>query len=422
MPDLPLPAARLLAAADRFGTPTYAYAEAVVRARCAALRDAMRGLPVRLLYALKANPAPALLQIIRDEGFGFDAVSPGEAALLARLGVPGRDVLYTTTSTSDAELRAAAQLGVQVNVDDVERLDRFGELHPGAEVCVRFNPGLGAGHHRHVVTAGKEAKFGVPLDQAGEVEAIAARHGLRVVGLHQHIGSGIAAAADLWPAAEALIALAPRFPALRFVDLGGGFHVPYRPGDRPLDLRRLRTEVAEPALARLAELRGPDALPIELWFEPGRYPVAEAGVLLARVHTLKPTGPGGRHVFAGTDSGFNHLIRPTLYDAYHGLVNLSNPGGPRRRYDVVGNVCESGDLFARQREVEELRRGDVLAVLGAGAYGMAMASTYNLRALPAEVLLRPDGSDLLLRPRLTPDAVAEHLLAQTEGWARPAEV
>ena len=420
MLDLPIPREHLLAVADRFGTPTYVYAESVVRARCAALREAMRGLPVRLLYALKANPAPALLQTIHDEGFGFDAVSPGEAALLAKLGVPARDVLYTTTSTSDDELRAATGLGVRVNVDDVERLDRFGQLHPGAEVVVRFNPGLGAGHHRHVVTAGKEAKFGVPLDQAGEVEAVARRHGLRVVGLHQHIGSGIAQAADLWPAAEALIGLAPRFPELQFVDLGGGFHVPYRPGDTPLDLRRLRTEVAEPAVRLLAELRGPEAPPVEVWFEPGRYPVAEAGVLLARVHTLKPTGPDGRHVFAGTDSGFNHLIRPTLYDAYHGLVNLSNPDGPLRPYDVVGNVCESGDLFARQREVEELRRGDVLAVLGAGAYGMAMASTYNLRALPAEVLVRPDGTDALLRPRLTPADLADALLAQTAGWNVPA--
>ena len=416
-PHLPISADALLAIAEAFGTPTYVYDEATVRARCAALRHAMRGLPVRLLYALKANPQPALLRAIHDEGFGFDSVSPGEVALLRRLGVAPSDILYTTTSTSDDELAAAGQDGVLVNLDDVERLDAFGRLHPGAEVSVRFNPGVGAGHHRHVVTGGKESKFGVPLERAGDAVAAAARHGLRVVGLHQHMGSGVDDPAELLPAAEALLSLVPLFPDLRFLDLGGGFGVPYRPGDRPLDLVRLRTVVVEPALARLRETRGASAPPVELWFEPGRYPVAEAGVLLARVHTLKAVGEGGAgRVFAGTDSGFNHLVRPALYGAYHALANLSNPEGPLRRYDVVGNICESGDLFAREREVQELRRGDVLAVLGAGAYGMAMASTYNLRPLPAEVLVTVAGEARLIRRRLTPDALADALLAETAGW------
>ena len=405
-PDLkPAPHADALReAAERFGTPTYVYAEATVRARCRALRGALDGLPTRLLYALKANPSPALLRVIADEGFGFDAVSPGEVALLRALGVdPGR-VLFTTTSTTDAELDLAAEAGVLPNLDDAERVATFGDRHPGADVCVRFNPGVGAGHHRHVVTGGKETKFGVPLDQAEAVAEAAARRRLRVVGVHQHVGSGVRSAAELWPAVEALLGVAGPFPDLRFVDAGGGLGVPYRPGEAAFRPAALRRDVARPALDRLAaDGRGG----VEVWFEPGRYLVAEAGTLLTRVHTLKDTGD---RVFAGTDSGFNHLLRPTLYGAYHALANLSNPDGQARPYDVVGNICESGDLFARAREVEELRRGDVLAVLDAGAYGAAMGSTYNLRPAPAEVVLRPDGALDLVRPRRTPEDVARALL------------
>lgn len=393
-------------AAERFGTPTYVYAEATVRERCRLLAAALDGLPTRLLYALKANPTPALLEIIAGEGFGFDAVSLGEVALLRALGVPEDRVLFTTTSTTDAELDAAAEAGVLLNLDDAERIATFGARHPGADVCVRFNPGWGAGHHRHVVTGGKEAKFGVPLSEAEAVAETAARHRLRVVGLHQHVGSGIREAAELWPAVESLLDVVGHFPGLRFLDAGGGLGIPYRPDEDALDPASIRTAVAEPALARLAAAGHAGA---EVWFEPGRYLVAEAGVLVTRVHTLKDTGD---RVFAGTDSGFNHLLRPTLYGAYHALANLSNPDGPTRPYDVVGNICESGDLFARERHVQELRRGDLLAILDAGAYGSAMGSTYNLRPPPAEVVLRESGELELVRPRMTPEDVARALLGR----------
>ena len=395
----------LIEAAERFGTPVYVHFEATVRQRCRDLVGALAGEPSRALYALKANATPALLRAIAEEGLGFDAVSPGELALLDALGIePGR-VLYTTTSPSDAELEAAAAAGALVNLDDVERLDTFGRMHPGADVCLRFNTGIGAGHHRHVVTGGKEAKFGIPMEAAGQAREVARRHGLRVVGLHQHAGSGVSDPEDLWPAVRALVEIAPRFPDLRFVNAGGGLGVPYRPGEAAVDLGRLRTGVVRPALDALAAAGHPG---VEVWVEPGRFVVAESGALVARVHTLKPTAD---RTFAGTDSGFNQLLRPTLYDSYHALANLSNPGGPLRTYDVVGNVCESGDLFARQREVQELRRGDLLAILDAGAYGLAMASTYNLRPLPAEVVVRPGGELELVRARLSPAELAARALA-----------
>lgn len=419
---LPVPRERLLALAEAHGTPLYVYSEAVVRRQCRVLREAVAGLPVRFLYALKANPQPALLRIVASEGFGFDAVSPGEMALLHALGLAGPEsagggpVLYTTTSTTDAELAAAAGLGATVNLDDAERVDAFGRMHPGADVSVRFNPGVGAGHHRHVVTGGEASKFGVPLECAADVAAAAARWGLRVVGLHLHVGSGVASFEALWPAVERVVALVPLFPDLRFVDVGGGFAVPYRAGESDLDPARLRTAVAEPALAAIARVRPAGAAPVELWFEPGRFLVAEAGVLLARVHTLKASGarPGpDARVFAGTDSGFNHLVRPALYDAYHTVANLTNPDGPPQRYDVVGNICESGDVFARDREVPEIRRGDVLAVLGAGAYGMTMASTYNLRPLPAEVVVDASGAARVVRPRQSAEALAQAFAAES---------
>ena len=387
-------------AADRFGTPLYVHFESTVRARCQALKTALDGLPTRLLYALKANATPALLRIIADEGFGFDAVSPGELALLRALGVDLSRVLYTTTSASNDELEIAARSGALLNIDDVERIDTFGTRYPGADVCIRFNTGVGAGHHRHVVTGGKEAKFGVPMDQAEAVAEAAARHRLRVVGIHQHAGSGVSEPEMLWPAVETLLETAALFPDLQFVNAGGGLSIPYRPDETPMDTTRLRSGVAQPALDALAAA-GREG--ISIWFEPGRYLVAESGVLITRVHTLKTTAD---RTFAGTDSGFNQLLRPTLYDAYHALANLSNPDGELRTYDVVGNVCESGDLFARQREVQELRRGDLLAVLDTGAYGVAMASTYNLRPLPAEVLVREDHQLELVRPRLSPDELA----------------
>ncbi len=210
---------------------------------------------------------------------------------------------------------------------------------------------------------------------------------------------------DLWPAVRALVEIAPRFPDLRFVNAGGGLSIPYRPGEAAVDLGRLRTGVVERALDALAAAGHPEA---EVWVEPGRFVVAESGALVTRVHTLKPTAD---RTFAGTDSGFNQLLRPTLYDSYHALANLSNPDGPLRTYDVVGNVCESGDLFARQREVQELQRGDLLAILDAGAYGLAMASTYNLRPLPAEVVVRPGGELELVRARLSPAELAARALA-----------
>ncbi len=399
MPDLPISRDALLGVANRFGTPTYVYAEEALRAQIAALRALTEGLPADLLYALKANSAPALLALLRDEGFGVDAVSPGELILAQRLGFRADRILFSANMMADAEMHAAHAAGVLLNVGELSRLDHFGAAYPGAEVCVRLNPGEGAGHHAHVITAGERTKFGIPLGRLAELRAVLERHRLRLVGLHQHIGSGILDAAQFAAPLHALLAVAETFPDLRFLNVGGGLGVPYAPGERPLGVEAFRQHVGAPLAAFCAQ--HPD---VRVRFEPGRFLVAHAGVLLTRVTAVKD---GQERTFAGTDTGMNHLVRPSVYGAYHEVVNLSNPAGAARPYTVTGNICETGDIFAEHRTLPEVREGDVLGLLDAGAYGMAMASTYNLRPLPAEVWVDPAGTARLLRARVTPEALVE---------------
>ena len=412
----PPAAARLIEAAEAFGTPTYVYDEAVVRDRIARLREHLEDLPLRLLYAMKANASPVVLDIIREEGLGVDVVSPGETELALRIGFPPESILFSANNMTDEEMRWAHEKGVMLNVGELSRLERFGEAFPGAEVCVRLNPSVGGGHHAHVVTGGGRSKFGIPMADLDRVRAILHRYDLRPAGLHQHIGSGIMSAELIWEAVRVLLEAARSFEALSFINLGGGLGVPYRPGEKPLDLENFHRVIVEPLKAFRAAHPSPD---LTFMFEPGRYLVAEAGVLLTRVNTLKAAN--GR-LFAGTDSGMNHLIRPAIYDAYHHVVNLSNPDGPLRTYDVVGNICESGDYFARDREIAEIREGDVLAVLDVGAYGLSMASLYNLRPLPAEALLpaAPGARPRLLRPRRSPRALIDAFLAERTGSLREA--
>ena len=394
----------LLETAERFGTPTYACVEAVLRRQCERLRTLVDGLPAHLLYAMKANPSPAVLRVIQSEGLGLDVVSPGELALAQQVGFAPERVLFSANNMTDAEMRAAQEAGVLLNVGERSRLERFGQAYPGECVCLRLNPEVEAGHHEHVVTAGAKSKFGFPLDQIEEAQAVARSHDLQIVGLHQHIGSGIREVEQFARAVQVLLDAASSFSDLEFINVGGGLGIPYRPGEEPLDADRFQREVGQPLRAFLEEHPSET---FSFWFEPGRFLVAEAGVLLVRVNTVKRAS--GR-IFAGTDSGMGHLLRPAVYGAYHGVYNLSNPGGPLETYDVVGNVCEAGDVFARERPVQEIREGDVLAILDAGAYGMAMASTYNLRPLPAEVMIRRDGTLDPVRQRRTPQALADELL------------
>lgn len=403
--------ALLLKAAEDFGTPTYVYSERIVREQCAKLRRHLEGIPTRLLYAMKANDNPAILRIMLEEGLGIDAVSPGELHLARAIGFPPDRILFSANNMTDVEMHEAHSEGVLLNIGELSRLEKFGVFAPGSAVCIRVNPQVGGGHHEHVITAGEQSKFGVPVEEIGRVKEIARRHDLEIRGLHQHIGSGILNTEILWKAMQVLLDAAESFPDVRFLNFGGGLGIAYRPDERELDLENFRAGIVDP-LQEFMNRHPSDEL--TFWFEPGRFLTAQAGVLLARVNTLKSNRS---RCFAGTDSGMGHLVRPAIYGAYHEIANLSNPEGALRTYDVTGNICEAGDVFARGRPVQEIREDDVLAILDAGAYGMAMASEYNLRPLPAEVLMTDAGEVKLIRRRGTVRELVERMLAATdEAW------
>ncbi len=362
-------------------TPTYVYFERTIRRQIGHLKRALEGVPSRLLYAMKANGHPSILRIILEEGVGIDAVSPAELLLALRVGFETDQILFSANNMTDAEMHFAHRQGVLLNIGGLSRLEQYGAAYPGSDVCVRLNPQVGAGHHEHVITAGRKSKFGVPVSESNAIKSIVARHDLRLAGLHQHIGSGIPDINTLWKAVSVMLETAKEFPGIEFVNFGGGLGIPYRAEESALDLDAFSDRFGS-ALKAFDEEHGVDIL-----FEPGRYFLAESGVLLVTATTIKDNGD---RCFVGVDSGMNHLLRPALYGSYHEINNLDNPDGPLMTYDVVGNICETGDRFAQGREIPEIRVGDTLAILDTGAYGMSMSSEYNLRPRAAEVLVPED--------------------------------
>ena len=388
-------------AAVQFGTPTYVYELAVIDRQIERLQGLFSGLPVDLLYAMKANSIPAIMQRLIDAGIGIDAVSPTELLLALHLGADPSQILYSANNMEDTEMHLAHEHGVLLNIGELSRLARYGAAYPGARVSIRLNPQIGAGHHEHVITAGAKSKFGIPVQDWDAVARVIDTYQLRLVGLHQHIGSGVQEASTMWDAMQVLLEVARPHTALEFINFGGGFGIPYHAGASGLDLVGLRDQLHD---ALLQYQRDHPSEVLRFRFEPGRYFVAEAGSLLVEVNSVKQAN--GR-TWVGTNSGFNHLIRPSMYGAHHEVYNLSNPSGNTESYYVVGNVCESGDIFARDRAVQEIREGDILAILDAGAYGSSMASLYNLRSLPAEVMAGSDGTFTLLRPRQSPTEILD---------------
>lgn len=377
--------------ARNYGTPLYVYEQDVIEQRYADLNEGIPYRPLQIHYACKANANVYLLALLRARGANIETVSPGEICLAFEAGFAARQVIHTCSNMSEQELRFLVEQQVLVNLDSLSQIQRYGQFRPDAAVSLRINTDLGAGHHPHVITGGPGSKFGIHTSQLEQAKQTAARYGLRIVGIHQHIGSNILEESVWIKAMRALLSVAWSFAELEFVDFGGGLGVPYRPEDRRLDMVSLGHEVS----CVFAEFCRAYGRSLKLILEPGRYLMAEAGTLLASVTEIKRTPS---HTFVGLDTGFNHLIRPAMYGAYHAVINASQVEGPEEIVSIAGNLCESGDLFARERELTQCREGDVLAILNSGAYGYVMSSNYNARPRPAEVLVGA-GLPRLIRPR-----------------------
>ena len=366
----------LVSLAKEAGTPLYVYDEETLLEAV----EQVRSLPVdRVFYAVKANWHPEVLRRFEAAGLGFECVSPGEIAHLRQLfpDLPGERILFTPNFAPAVEYQRGFEAGAHVTLDNLYPLRAWPEIFRGRSIFVRIDPGQGDGHHKHVKTAGAYSKFGVPVEELPELARLAAANDTRVVGLHAHVGSGIRTPDRWMRTATFLVAQAEAlFPDVRVLDLGGGLGIVEKPGQEPLDMA---------AVARLlGEVK--EAHPgFQLWLEPGRYLVARAGVLLARVTQLKQKED---QAYVGIDAGMNSLIRPALYGAFHEIANLSRLGEPATlRADVVGPICETGDVLGHGRMLPPTREGDILLVATAGAYGRAMSSSYNLRPPAAEHLL-----------------------------------
>ncbi len=354
----------------------FVYDEATIAERIADLRRL--GSVDRLLYAVKANPNREVLKRIAAAGVGFDCVSQGELAHVLELfpDLERRQVLFTPNFAPRAEYSYAYERGVAVTLDNLYPLREWPDLFEGREILVRLDTGQGRGHHAHVRTAGEQSKFGIPLLELDELERLTGALGARIVGLHAHTGSGILNIRNWIETAQLLAGLLPRFPEVRCIDIGGGLGVPERPGQLPLDL-----DVLDEALATIRQAHPG----IEIWLEPGRFIVAEAGVLLAQVTQLKGKG-AVRYV--GVATGMNSLIRPVLYGSHHEIVNLTRlEEQATETCSIVGPICESGDQLGADRLLPPTYEGDILLIANAGAYGRAMSSNYNLRAPAAEFMV-----------------------------------
>ena len=402
-PDAVFDGVDLRRLAERIPTPFHAYSANAIRARIAGLQEALLGLDATLCYAVKANSNIAILQLMAEAGVGADIVSAGELWRALRAGIPAERIVFSGVGKTAGEIAEALAAGIQrFNLESADELDVLqtlaAELGATAHAAVRINPDVDAQTHAKISTGKAQNKFGVGIDEARRWFAAANRFpNVRLDGLHVHIGSQILSVEPFRLALARVAAfwreLEEAGHAMASIDVGGGLGVRYRDGQVPIDPR----DYAQAIRDALAGFRG------RILLEPGRYLVAEAGVLLTRVVRVKQ---GERRRFLVLDAAMNDLLRPSLYDAWHDIVPLVDEPRPHHRYDVVGPVCETGDTFAVDRELPELRAGDLMLIRTTGAYGAAMASTYNSRPLAAEVLLDRGRHAIVRRRQSFEDMIA----------------
>ena len=388
-----LKSADLVKLTEEFGSPLYVYHAETIKRQYERITSAFSDVTLKIKYACKALTNIQVLKYVRGLGAGLDVVSIEEAIIGMKAGFEAKEILFTPNGVAFEEIKQAVELGLVINIDNISVLEQFGHEYEGrVKCCIRLNPHIAAGGNSHIQTGHIDSKFGISIHQLRHVLRIVTSCKMNVNGLHIHTGSEILDSSVFLRVAELMFDEAKQFPDLEFIDFGSGFKVAYKEGDYTTDIEELASEFT----MLFNNFCTDYGKKLELWFEPGKFLVSEAGVLLVQVNTVKQTMST---VFAGVNSGQNHLIRPMFYDAYHHIINISNPTGKQRLYTVVGYICET-DTFGWDRKMAEVREGDILAILNAGAYGFSMSNNYNSRLRPAEVLIE-NGKARLIRRRET---------------------
>ena len=380
----------LISIAEEYGTPLYVYHAENIKAQYNKLQHAFSNTNTIFFYACKALTNLNILRYIRNLGANVDCSSINEVKLALHAGFPSSRILYTSNGIDFDEIREAKSLGVYINIDSLSNLEKFGkEFGDGYPVGIRFRPNILAGGNLKISTGHDKSKFGIPVDQIEQILSVVDKYKLRISDLHIHTGSEIKDVDIFLKGIEVLFEIAPHFEHLEFIDLGGGFKVASREGEEETDIPLLAEKVS------LAFANHPykNGKPLQVWFEPGKFLVSAAGSFITKVNVIKQTSAAE---FVSVNSGFNHLIRPMFYDAYHHIENISNPDGVVKNYSVVGNICET-DTFAWDRPLNLVREGDYLVFRNAGAYGFEMSSNFNSRFKPAEVLVLEGKSHLIRR-------------------------
>ena len=379
----------LIDIAQEFGNPIYVYDSEKIKFQYERLTSAFKDIgSLRINYATKALSNLSVLKYMKLLGAGLDTVSIQEVRLGLAAGFEPQAIIYTPNGVSLKEIEAVAQMGVQINIDNLSLLEQFGARHPNTPVCIRINPHVMAGGNSNISVGHIDSKFGISIHQIPHLLRIVENTAMNINGIHMHTGSDILDIDVFLHAAEILFDTAKHFKNLAFLDFGSGFKVPYHDNDIETNIEELGEKLSSRFIS-FCEEYGSD---LHLIFEPGKFLVSQAGYFVTQVNVVKQTTST---VFAQVDSGFNHLIRPMLYGSHHHIENISNPEGKERFYSVVGYICET-DTFGSNRKIAEIKEGDLLVFKNCGAYCFSMASNYNSRYRPAEILWH-EGKALLIR-------------------------
>lgn len=397
----------LLAIAQEFGTPVYVYDAEKIETQFYRLTTAFKNVKrLKINYAVKALSNISILKLFKTMNSGLDTVSIQEVHLGLAAGFKAEDIIYTPNGVSLKEIENVAALGCQINIDNLSILEQFGARNPEVPVCIRINPHVMAGGNSNISVGHIDSKFGISIHQMPHVLRIVDNTGMKINGIHMHTGSDILDIDVFLYASEILFKTALQFSDLEFIDFGSGFKVPYRNNDIETNIEELGKKLSK----RFNAFQKEYGKPLTLAFEPGKFLVSEAGNFLTQVNVVKQTTST---VFAGVDSGFNHLMRPMLYNAHHDIINLSNSNGRERFYSIVGYICET-DTFATNRRINEITEGDILCFKNAGAYCYSMASNYNSRYRPAEILWHKNTAHLIRKRETFDDLIKNQVLVEFE--------